>query len=227
MLLVVNSKTGYIENIINKDFEIVSFDTNSDGWLGISSKDSTVDVYNINYQLTPTTISTFKEPIKSIAFSQKFGILICGTKDNCLLFCSLCLNKMKIKRMIEINGQPKSIIITDSFGFVVILATKYESEKLILYNINGEKIRSHKLENNKRITAMTKTTSVPGNFDFLIASNDENYIFVFEAFYLNLGKPIFKCKSKVIKLIYIKEESLIVAFCESGTVSFIYYPILS
>ena len=140
------------------------------------------------------------------------------------------MSKANLNKIVKLKGRPQKILITDNFGFVLVLLTKIKNnniiEKLVLYSVNGEKIRSRKIYKNNRIIEMINTSSFPGKFDFIIATNEKNQIFVFEAFYLNVGKPIFVCKSKIIKITYLKEESLIFAFCEDGTVSVIHYPII-
>lgn len=176
------------------------------------------------------TISSFRESVKCIAINPTFDALICGTRDNWLLFCRLNVLKMNINTMVETDGRPQNIIVSDVFGFVAVSVTKIENgdlmEKLVLYSINGEFIRSTEWDSKRRIVAMTKASSLPGAFDFLIVADDSNYIYVFEAYYLNFGDPIFKCNSKIKKLTYIKEESLIIAFCEDGTAAVIYKPII-
>ena len=67
---------------------------------------------------------------------------------------------MKVNKIIKIKGKPKKIIETDVFGFVAVLMTKTKNgeliDKIILFTINGEKIRSLKLEKNKKIVEITK-----------------------------------------------------------------------
>lgn len=175
------------------------------------------------------TISSFRESIKCISINTNFDALICGTRDNWLLFCRLNIRKMAVNRMIETKGRPQKIIVTDSFGFVVAFLTKIEEGKLIekiaLYDINGEEIRTKELNPERHIVAMTKALSIPEAFDFLIVADDLNHIFVFEAFYLEFGQPIFQTQSRILKLVYYQEECLIIAFCADGTAAVIYYPI--
>ncbi|KAK8847191.1 hypothetical protein M9Y10_019774 [Tritrichomonas musculus] len=236
-LQIVNCQNGLIEKSIDQKFEINSIETTPDGWLAVASKEATVTLYNVyrilnskpSKPIESSQISSFKENICCIAIGQSFGTAVFATKSGCLLFCQLKLNKMKVNRSIQINGRPKKMIVTDVFGFVIVLLTKIKNdrliEKVVLFNINGEKIRSTKIEK-KTIVAMTKASSLPGCFDFLIVADDSNFIYVFEAFYLQIGEPVFRCNSRIIKLMYNIEESLIVAFCEDGTASIIYYPII-
>lgn len=43
--LLVNCKRENIEKTIEKSFDIISIETDSEGWLAISSNDSTVEIY--------------------------------------------------------------------------------------------------------------------------------------------------------------------------------------
>ena len=176
-------------------------------------------------------VSSFKENVICMTMSPVFNSLICGTRDNCLLFCRLDLSKMKVDKLIKVKGRPQKVVVTDGFGFVAVSMTKIKNgdliEKLVLYSINGVKIKSLKFDKNKRIVALNKAMSSPGGFDFLIVADSCNCIYVFEAFYMKLGEPIFKCNTKIIKIKYLREESLLVVCCEDGTASVIYYPIIS
>lgn len=202
------AKEKKLKKFIEKSFDIISIETDSEGWLAISSNDSTVEIYRIKCLLNSLgnkyqypsqykysgKLFSYKEPINCIAMNPLFCALILGTKDNCILFSSLDIIKLKIKKAIEISGKPINII-TDTFGFVIVSMLKYkkgvEIEKLVLFSINGEKIRTCKLDNCIRIVAITKATSFPGSFDYLVVADNENYIFVFEAFYMILGNQIF------------------------------------
>lgn len=241
---IVNCVDGKIDKIIEKSSEIISIETNLQDYLAISAKDNSISIHNINrlpfikqssnpflfFQNSNSnqdkyfdsgTIYSFQGQIDCIAINSSFHLLICGTNDNCLIFCQLNVNKMKINRVVKTDGKPYKIIITNNFGFVVVLLSKIDStDELALYSINGDKIRSTSVN----ITSMEQAQSSPGKFDYLIVADTNNRIFLFEAFYLKIGKPIFQCKSKIIKLKYIKTESLILAFCEDSTVSVLLLP---
>lgn len=66
---------------------------------------------------------------------------------------------------------------------------------------------------------MTCASSMPGCFDYLIASDDLNRIFVLEAFSMKFEELEFNCNSKIIQLKYVREESLIIAMCDDGSVN--------
>lgn len=140
------------------------------------------------------------------------------------------MTQNKVMKKIKIKGRPQKVVVTDSFGFIAVSKTKIKKgeliEKIVLYTINGEKIKSTNFGHKKRIVCMTKALSKPGGFDFLIIADNSNCIYVFEAFYMIIGEPVFKCNCKIIEIKYIRELSLIIAFCEDGIASIIYYPII-
>ncbi|KAK8838288.1 hypothetical protein M9Y10_035711 [Tritrichomonas musculus] len=229
--LVLSSPTSSASSLLNSNISLYS-NTNSSSLSELSSRfDSTSNSQNI-IESTPYigTLSLFKYSVECIAINPFSDSLVLGTSDNFLLFCRLNLNKMKVNHVVKTDGKPQKIIFTKTFSFFVVSLSRIENgeviEELVLYSINGEKIRSITLENNKRIVAMTRACSHPGAFDYLIAADNDNNIYVFEAFYLKFGEPIFECKSKINKLTYIHEESLIVAFCEDSTAIVIHYPII-
>lgn len=228
-----------IEKTIEKKSKIISIETSSKNLFAISTEDTSISIYDADliplqrnssksfffssFQLNNQEIEysekifTFSGIIDCIAINSTFHICVCGTTDNCLLLCQINKNKIKINRVIKTEKMPQKIIITDNFGFIVVLF----QNKLDLYNINGEKIKSLNID----VVSMTMASSLPGKFDYLIIADKNNRISVFEAFYMKIGKSIFQCKSKVQELAYIKEESIIIAFCENSTASVIYYPI--
>ena len=188
------------------------------------------DVQNPSSDLNTSKYSnsfyTFKYKIVCVGISQAFKTFVCGTTDNCVLFCQLDLSEMKINRVVHVNGRPKKIVITENMGLVVILLKKLVDfsvkQELSFYNINGEFIRSLEYDD-KTLCEMTYASSMPGCFDYLIVADDLSRIFIFEAFSSKFEEIKFKCNSKIIQLKYIKEESLIIVICDDGCVNVIFY----
>ncbi|OHS97641.1 hypothetical protein TRFO_09350 [Tritrichomonas foetus] len=220
---IMKIESGSVDGLIHSDLDIVSLATHHDGWIGVGAKDAAVTLYN-NYKATTQPVLSFRDSIKCICINPTFDSLICGTRDNWILFCSL--NRGSVIRMVEVPGRPQRIIVTDSMGFVAVTITKINEghiqDSIILYDISGEYIATTIM--NKRVTAMTCISSADG-FDYLIISDDEGNIYSFEAFYMNINEPIYKCNSQVIKIEYSKQESVIIIFCENGEVIFVYHPL--
>ncbi|KAK8885304.1 hypothetical protein M9Y10_040750 [Tritrichomonas musculus] len=189
------------------------------------SQDSPSD---LNTSKCSSSFYTHKYKIECVGISQAFKTFVCGTRDDCVLFCQLDMSEMKINRVVHVNGRPKKIVITENMGLVVILLTKLVNysykQELAFYNINGVFVRSLEYDD-KIICEMTCASSMPGCFDYLITSDDLNRIFVLEAFSSKFEELEFKlnCNSKIIQLKYIREESLIIAICNDGSVNVIFY----
>lgn len=137
---------------------------------------------------------------------------------------------MIVDKMIELDGKPNQIIVTNNFGFVVVSMLKISENqtinKLSVFRINGGKIRSIVLTENKNIVDMISVSSVPGGFDFIFMADNLNNIYVFETFYLNIDRPLYfkKCSYSIMKLEYIKCLSLLIAFDNEKLATFYYLP---
>lgn len=237
-------KKREIVKIHSHKASIISINSNNDEWIVISSNDCIVNVYDIfnmeneqsdskyhkNYFNNFGPSFSFNDKVRLISINPKFNALICGTESDLLYFCRFSSSDFEVIRTIDFKVKIKNIIITGYFGFVVVFTEHVVNdmnsfEQIDLFTINGEKIKSSKLDNNMHITAITKASLLPGSFDFLIVADNLNYIYMFDAFDLVFDQPIFKCSSRVLKLFYIQSESLIIAFCEDNTSVVISYPI--
>lgn len=194
-----------------------------------SSSNDRIPINSIDSGLSDYSVSFYSyiDTIHSVGISQEFKTIVCGTSDNRLLFCQFDLDQITLSRVVKVDGRPKKIIVTDNFGFVVVLLTQrvecFVHQKLVLFNINGNEIRT--LDGDD-IVQMTCASSTPGCFDYLIIADKSNRIFVLEAYSLSLKNPIFTCKSKITQLKYLRDEMLILAVCEDGTVNVIFHPII-
>lgn len=192
-----------------------------DDWLSIASKDAAVSVYKDGeYKYS---ISSFRDMIQCISLSSTFDSMICGTGDNSLLFCRL--SKPNIFHTCELEGKPNLLEITKSMGYVVVQISKIVDAKiqseLQLFNINGKLINAKTYTS--KITTMTSFKRNYDGLDFIVCANEDGNVFLFEAYYLDLGDPLnsepFECK--IIKLDVYYEDQVIIVFFENGEVAFV------
>ena len=167
--------------------------------------------------------------MKSITcLSMNFGFreVVCGTSDNSLLFCSISSNYLSIFRVVELEDgfKPIKIIITNSWGFVVVYLTKMNERKLnhylALYSINGDLIK--RVEIGIPIQQLETYSSNDG-FDFIIARDDSFNLYSFEAFYLDIKNPFYNCDSSLSSLLIIPDKCLAVQVTQEGKIIFIPY----
>ncbi|KAK8890749.1 hypothetical protein M9Y10_035534 [Tritrichomonas musculus] len=196
---------------------------NADSINYISNSDSIpVHKYQNNYY---GKISFSRELITCIAISQTFHTFVCGTNDNYLFYCRLNPNKMVVDKMVELDGKPNKIIVTDNWGFVVVFMIKKDKNTLSVFTINGDAVKSKDLDVNLRIVDMITVSSVPGGFDYIIVADSSRNISVYEAFDFRIEKEINISQGEIRKLVYIKELALLIVFCEEGNSHLIYLPI--
>lgn len=101
-------------------------------WVVFAGNDTTATVFNLHEIEKQFTIRSYRSIIKYAIVEPRFDTLICGTRDCYLLFCSLSKRSMIISA--DLNGQkPRLILITQSFGFVVVLSETFEFDKKKIY----------------------------------------------------------------------------------------------
>jgi hypothetical protein len=121
---------------------------------------------------------------------------------------------------------PLRVLITDSFGFVVVCAREENRHYLLVYTVNGLLVRRTEIDGD--VILWTKWTSLKG-FDYIafVTSKDNGdklQFFACEVFYLNLS--IFRCKTKsaVVTLKYVPANDLFMIAQEDGKITFYYQP---
>ncbi|KAH0786979.1 Beige/BEACH domain containing protein [Histomonas meleagridis] len=213
---VIIKQNESIRDVISSLLDIVTISYH-EKWFAISAKDAAVAVYKNG--VYSYSVSSFRESIQCVSLSTIFDALICGTRDNSLLFCQL--SKPNIFETRELDGSPSLMCITQSFGFVVVQIMIYRTEvehRLNLFNINGKLLKTKEVKS--RIVSMTTFKRLYDGIDFVVFADEDGFVYLFEAFDLEIGKPINETKldSEVIDLRVFVEESLIFAFCKNGKI---------
>lgn len=211
---------GATEMISRQRSEIVSVACEND-IIATASKDAVVSVYNNNFKIPQFTFPSFSSSIKCCAISNNFHTLVCGTRDCSLMLCSL--SSGAISKVIDLDGKrPISILITPSWGFIVVYLTDLVDGKLkhsiSLYSINGDLIRTKAIEYS--VQAWCSYSSLDG-FDHIIMADGANAFYNFEAFYLNVDQRMYGSNCKIISTSYLSEEDTVVAVTEEGNILFI------
>lgn len=123
----------------------------------------------------------------SIAISYHYKMIVYGTLDSQITAISL---DGLFLFSIQLDENVKSILITESFGFILVMTVKF----LYLFSSNGTAIRKTPL--NVDFVYWTTLTSSK-NFDFIVAADGKGQIYLFEAFFLQYGQPIYNCRTQV------------------------------
>ena len=172
-------------------------------------------------------VPSFKARIKASAVSEGFHMFVCASSDGDLMFCSL--NSNSFIRTVSLDGaRAGKVLITPSWGFVVAQLKKIESGRLIrslaCYSINGELLAINPIR--KKFVQWHAWKSRKG-FDYVVAADADNSIYVFEAYYCKLSEKIpterVKPHVKVVQLYYLVAQSTIVILYDDGTLHFVPY----
>ena len=136
------------------------------------------------------------------------------------MICSMTSHS--IVKIVELDAKPIYLVITPSWGFTVIYMRSISEGKfthfIAVYGTNGYLLRKVEIQNAvKKIIAWRDEKG----FDFVFFADSQNRIFAFEAFYCEIGKPIFEASSNIIDLTYMESHHAAVSLCEDGMVYFI------
>lgn len=223
-IILADASTGASSLYIHHRSEIVQVaaSQNSYEWIIIADRDAYLTLYHQNK--FKYTLQTFMKSITCLSMNFGFRQVVCGTSDNSLLFCSISSNYLSIFRVVELDDgfQPIKIIITNSWGFVVVYLTKMNERKLshylALYSINGDLIK--RVEISIQIQQL-ETYSTNDGFDFIVARDDAFNLYSFEAFYLDLKNPFYNCDSSISNFFTIPDKSMAVQITQEGKIIFI------
>lgn len=221
-------ENGQIIEVYNGDITLfhqelrrVSMISCSKEFIGAVSNDTTLNL--IGKCIPGYSIPFYGNSISCCALSHSFKIAVCGTASGDIVVSSLYegekINVIKLGK----EYLPTKLLITKSWGFIVTYAVKNSigTEKakqyLFVHNVNGRFIRS--VELTSPIICWC-TFSSNQAFDYLVISNDQGKLNLFEAFYLNIGESFYRCYTPVIDLMYLKDFKMIAAVKSDGNVVF-------
>jgi hypothetical protein len=176
------------------------------------------------------SIQQFRDVTTCCAVSEPFQTVILGSKDGALSLHNLPSGVHS--SVIELNGAvPNQILITDSFGFIVVAVTEtVENESkyfLLVYTINGIFVRKMEIEG--EITHWISWTSLNG-FDYIAfkTSKDdaENLkVYICEVFYLKFSVVRCRTVAPVVGMQYLTDFDLLLVAHKDGKATFYHQPL--
>lgn len=233
-IYLVDPNTGHSVRVVRQRSDITSMATDGLRWLAVANKDSKIRLYSLDILAKKTaanqtgdsllkeqfSIPSFRASIRCCDISSAFQLIVCGTKDKSLMFCSLA--SRSLVRTVELDAKPIILLITPSWGFTVVYMRSFVEGSPIhyiaLFSSNGVMIR--KVSIPYAVKKMSTFKDSKG-FDFVLFANDQNEIFAFEAFYCDVGNPLFQAKSNIVALSYMISTQSIVILCDDAFVHFI------
>jgi WD40 repeat protein len=194
-------------------------------WLASADRDAIVNVIDVTNLKRPLfSIPLYRDEITCLTLNADFKVIASGTRDGFLVLSSL--NRGSTVHVVDLQScRPYSVLITNSWGFVVVCSTKLKAGRLehilMVYNVNGMFLRSKVLPG--AMKAWTTWSSTDG-FDFLVLATEQGKVFACEVFWLDLKHVKgFHGKSQILELRYSVNDLGFVAVCQSGEVAYVPY----
>jgi hypothetical protein len=192
----------------------------SDGkWSVIADCDSSLSVYK--GKELQFALPVFTSLGKCLAISEKWQLVVCGTRDRTLMFCSL--NRGCVTRIVQLeNRVPAMVIVTRAWGFVLVYLRHFAEKEgmmhlLRLFTINGDLVGQVQVES---AVVAWSTFATDDGFDWIAMALEDGGCYVFEAFYLKVGMKIHTKKVRIVGIAFVRELGAGVVATEDGEVTF-------
>ena len=218
----INIQTGICKRVINHRTDVVALASDEE-WVAVADKDAVLSVYlTKDLETKQFSIPSFTDEIRCCHFSRPFHTLVCGTRDNRLMICSM--TSRSIVKVLKLKTlRPMSILVTPSWGFILVYLQGIERGQvkhyLSVYNINGTSIVKRQPIPNG-VNCWTSWRSVSG-FDFVLMADDKDIVYAFEAYYGQIGEKRYISPCPISALHYIPNQRVAVVLSNDGTVTFL------
>jgi hypothetical protein len=158
--------------------------------------------------------------LTTLFLSMEFHTVVCGAKDGFIHFVSLASHTC-IKSVPLTGARPVKLLVTHAWGFVVVCVEECRKTGvgfgMMVFTINGVLVVRKELS---MVVRHWATWTSQDGFDWVVAIDDRNRMFAFEAYYGDIAKPVAEFREDVLYVTYWNEEEGIVIVLESGTIDF-------
>jgi hypothetical protein len=167
------------------------------------------------------TVPSYTGEVISCAVNSEFAAVASGTRDGSVLIFST--TSRTVVHVLKLGNRcPKKILITKKWGFVVVYETETKggdvSQWIEVFTIDGLFVRREKCPCDVQVWSTFSNTK---GFDYIAMTGHTGALYVFEAFYLRMGPPLFRCVWKLVGLSYSEDLRIVCAVDVTGTGFFI------
>jgi hypothetical protein len=207
--------------IKGQDFDVafpkladVSYLASSSEYIAIVSEAATLNLISKHQRFE---MPFYGDGILCCGISKTFGLVVGATVSGSIVFCSLFEGTKVNVVSLGDAFRPVKTVITETWGFVVTFATSAASGSpsyhLFMHNVNGRLIRTVQI--GFAIFTWCSFASKKA-FDYLVVADDVGRLFLLEAFYCDVKKPVHRCVGKIVGLSYLSEYAAIAAVRQDG-----------
>ena len=163
-------------------------------------------------------VSSYRDYSICSAVSESFGVVVTGTRDGSLQICNL---SGSVQKVINLAGmKPLKMIISKSFGFIVVYAERTDEIKggndIIVYTINGLLVGRI---STSELSSWVSWEDYRG-IDYLALAFSNGKLQKFEIGSLTLSSPL-RVDSTPVSLEYSRVNSILVSTSRKGSITLI------
>ena len=215
---IATDQSSKIETPLNE----TTFIASDYDYFAVACKNAVVNVFKVidkyPYAKQIASIASYRAKIPCLAISERFNLIVNGTKDGCIIISSL--SSCVVENVISLNGGiPLNISISPSWGFIVvyyhIIDAGMVTQYINVYNVNGVLLK--KIDIKVGLTSML-TFSSPSSFDYLVLADVDGRLYMTDIYELKITDSFFRCHSKLALIEYNHKEACFVALTVEGTI---------
>ena len=234
-LFMYNLRKGTTLSIPSPHQSITNISGNGMWYCTVGTENATNIYRNDHLKRIIYTTQNYRDSITCTCISDIHKVLINGTRDGALIITSLT-NGIILRiidlydsiqndnQQIQKNFVPINVVVTDCWGFVVVLIADGENmaaNRLSVFTINGIHIKTIKFDIGM-IMDMCVWSSSRG-FDYLALITDLGKIFIAEVFYLNFTIVAPGIRPPLANFFYSHTTNSLVAVEQTGRILYIPY----
>ena len=201
---------------------VTDIDTN--GIWTVCGRDNATMTVIRDYKIV-SNVRLFRDAVTACAVSSVFNIVVGGTKDSALIFCStVTYSPIKVINL-EHNDTteivPKKILVTPSWGFIVVYCDEIASGVMkhlaLVYTINGEFMHQTELPFAIDFWYCWKSNR---DFDYIVYASDSGQLYFSEVYHLDKGgTPIHNYRCRVVAAQASPDASTLIVVTKCGQVT--------
>ena len=224
--LITTSITGEIDIVDLVTMEPVHFAAHigpvncmaaDENYLVTGGSDTATNVYFNNKIFTLSfAVPSYRGSVRACAVSSPFAVVVSGTADGSILIFSITSHA--IVHVLKTDSRiPEKILVSEEWGFVIVYETEVKmgqvSRYIEVFTIDGILVGRKQVQ--FTVTAWCTMSNGSGR-DYVALSDHRGRMYLFEAFYLDIGEPFHRTVENITHMVYVDSIMSISAVSSSG-----------
>jgi len=186
-------------------------------WFASIGQDSSTKLYSsLNPKVIKYSLQSYRDEVTCSFLSDMYKVHLVGTGDGYITMFSI--KSGKTQRIINLMGaKPLNIMVTISWGFIVVATIQNNAKYIHLYTINGQYLNKVKIDYSIDIWCSWNSNG----FDYMALVTDTGRILHCEVYYLAFKNLCCQVKVPLVSMGYSSLIGSIILVQKDGSVLFL------